>query len=123
MKKRPVNLDLATLSYPPMAIASILHRISGILLFLLLPFMLYLLDLSLRDTSTFTDLRLWLANPYCKILVWVFASSALYHSLAGIRHMLMDIGLGESLAAGRRSSIAVLLLGVIGTLGLGVWIW
>lgn len=123
MKKRPVNLDLATLSFPPMAIASILHRISGVLLFLLLPFMLYLLDLSLRDPTTFTDLHLYMVNPYCKLCIWMFSSAALYHALAGIRHLFMDAGFGESLIAGRRSSVLLLIVATAAIFALGIWIW
>lgn len=122
-QKRPVNLDLTTMVFPPMAIASILHRISGIMLFLCLPAVLYWLDLSLRDVTTFTDLQLALANPYAKTVLWVFAASAWYHLLAGIRHMLMDVGIGESLHVGRVTAMWVIGLGVVGALMLGVWIW
>lgn len=122
-KKRPVNLDLTTLVFPPMAIASILHRISGVVLFLLFPYMLYLLDLSLRDVSGFTETQILFANPYHKILLWAFLSSAWYHVIAGVRHMVMDCGFLESLEEGRLTAIVVILLGVVGILGLGVWIW
>lgn len=122
-KKRPINLDLTTMAFPPMAIVSILHRISGVMLFLLLPLMLYWLNVSLHDVGTFTDLQLWLANPYCKILLWMFLSAAWFHSIAGIRHMVMDLGIGESLNAGRLSAFAVLGVGVFGALILGIWLW
>jgi succinate dehydrogenase / fumarate reductase, cytochrome b subunit len=121
--KRPVNLDLTTLVFPPMAIVSILHRISGVVLFLLLPVMLYWLSLSLRGVTSFTDLQLGWANPYWKLALWMMMASAWFHVLAGIRHMVMDLGIGESISAGRLSAIVVIVLGMLSGLGLGIWVW
>lgn len=122
-QKRPVNLDLATMKYPAMAIASILHRISGLVLFLLLPFMLYCLALSLRNIESFAHLQTLIANPYCKILLWAFSAALIYHLLAGIRHLLMDMGFGEHLERARHTAIAVIILAIILTIFLGIWIW
>ncbi|MDP3558889.1 MAG: succinate dehydrogenase, cytochrome b556 subunit [Legionellaceae bacterium] len=122
-KKRPVNLALTTLAFPPMAIASILHRIAGVVIFLGLPFVLYLLDLSLRDQASFSDVALLLVNPYVKGGVWIFSSAFIYHMLAGIRHMLMDLGLGESLYHARMTALAVIILGTVSVACLGIWIW
>ena len=121
--QRPINLDLTSFSYPPMAIVSILHRISGILLFLGVPVMLYFLNLSLSSMSAFEQLMVMLHHPFWKLVDWFFLSALLYHLLAGIRHMVMDYGWGESLAASRFSAVALLGLVVIGVLSLGVWIW
>ncbi len=121
--KRPVNLDLRSLKYPPMAIASILHRISGLVMFLLLPIMLCYLGTSLHSQESFDELQGHLASPWSKLMLLGFGAAWVYHVLAGIRHMLMDIGIGESLAAGRRSAIAVIGLAVVLTLFLGMWIW
>lgn len=123
-KNKPVNLDLSSLSYPPMAIASILHRISGIMLFLLLPFMLYLLAQSLESPKTFTQLQLNIAgNIGYKWAIWVFMASLTYHLLAGIRHMIMDLGWGESLSAGRKSALLVILLSIVLAVFEGIWLW
>ena len=121
--KRPVNLDLASLKYPPMAIVSILHRISGLILFLLLPMMLYFLGLSLHSTESFDQLQTVLAGPYIKLLMWVFSAALIYHLLAGIRHLIMDMGAGEQLVAAKRSAVSVIALAIILTVFLGVWIW
>jgi succinate dehydrogenase / fumarate reductase cytochrome b subunit len=56
-------------------------------------------------------------------MLWGFGSAWMYHVLAGIRHMLMDLGYGESLPAGRYSAIAVMVLAGIAIIFLGVWIW
>jgi succinate dehydrogenase / fumarate reductase, cytochrome b subunit len=122
-KKRPINLDLSTFKYPPMAIASILHRISGLVLFLLLPLMLYFLHRSLGGAEAFANLQLTLASPYSKVLLWAFASALIYHLLAGIRHLLMDMDIGEHLEQARRSAVLVIALSVILIILLGVWIW
>lgn len=122
-QKRPVNLDLRSLKYPPMAIASILHRLSGLALFLLMPVMLYFLSLSLHSPQSFGQLQMTLERPGNKLLLWAFATALVYHLLAGIRHMLMDIGLGEELPAGRQSAVAVIALAIILAIVLGIWIW
>jgi len=121
--KRPVNLDLSTLSYPPMAIVSILHRISGVLLFVLMPFVLYVLSLSLRSADSFEQLHASSRCLYVQLALWLFGAALIYHLLAGIRHLLADIGFGESLHASRRSAQAVMLLtlGLIILLGMLIW--
>lgn len=122
-KKRPVNLDLGTLKFPAMAIASILHRISGMVLFLLLPLLLYFLYLSLDNEESYTNLQGILQSPYNKFLLWVFIAALIYHLLAGIRHLLMDVGIGEHLEEGRRSAIFVIGCSVVLTILAGIWIW
>ncbi|MFA6302408.1 MAG: succinate dehydrogenase, cytochrome b556 subunit [Legionella sp.] len=122
-KKRPVNLDLATLKFPPMAIASILHRISGILLFLLTPVLLFLVGKSLHSEESFMQTKALIASPIYKLILWAFAAAFFYHVIAGIRHVIMDIGFGEHLGTARRTAILVIALAVIATLFLGIWIW
>ena len=122
-KKRPVNLDLASLKFPSMAIASIFHRISGIVLFLLLPFIMYFLSQSLQSEQTFAQLTNDLTHPFYKLILWAFSTALIYHILAGIRHILMDMGFGESLCAARRTAFLVIALAVIATIFLGMWIW
>jgi succinate dehydrogenase / fumarate reductase cytochrome b subunit len=121
--KRPINLDLASLKFPPMAIASILHRISGLVLFLLLPIILYFLKLSLHSVESFAHLQVVMASNYSKLVLWAFSSALVYHIVAGFRHMFMDLGFGEHLNSARISSIAIIVLGSILTIILGVWIW
>ncbi len=121
--KRPVNLDLGTLKFPPMAIASILHRISGLVLFILLPIMMCFLSSSLKSQETFDHLQVVLTSPYCKIVLWGFSAAMTYHVIAGIRHIFMDLGMGEELVSARRSAIMLIALGIIFALCLGVWIW
>jgi succinate dehydrogenase / fumarate reductase cytochrome b subunit len=118
--KRPVNLDLTRLSFPPMAIASILHRISGVLLFIGLPFMLYCLSLSLQSSVTFDHLQGLLQSHTYMALLWILGAALIYHALAGVRHLLMDMGVGEQLQTGRWSAYFVMLLSLILTVLLGI---
>jgi succinate dehydrogenase / fumarate reductase cytochrome b subunit len=101
---RPVFLNLARIRFPVGAIASIGHRISGVLLVLTLPFAVWALDRSLNADSfsfeTGVSGRLGAA-----FLAW----AAAHHLFAGIRHLLTDIGIGSSLTAARRSAWAALL--------------
>jgi len=122
-QKRPVNLDLTTMKFPAMAIASILHRLSGIALFLLMPFVLCVFSLSLKDEVSFFKAQQYLANPYAKLLFWLFAASLIYHLLAGIRHLIMDLGFGEEVKTSRLTAILVIGLSVILAIFLGIWIW
>lgn len=122
-KKRPVNLDLGSMKFPPMAIASVLHRVSGVVLFVLLPIMIFLLGQSLQSEEMFNQIKIKLSEPYYKFILWAFSTALIYHILAGIRHMIMDLGFGEDLCTGRRTSILVIVLAVIATIFLGIWIW
>ena len=122
--KRPVNLDLGSLKYPPMAIASILHRVSGLILFLLLPIMLYLLHYSLASAEAFECMHnLLISNGLCKLIFWAFSTAWTYHVLAGTRHLLMDIGVGETVSAGKLSAYFVIGLAILSATVLGVCIW
>lgn len=121
---RPINLNLTTMKFPIMAISSILHRISGILLFILFPLMLYFFDMSLKNAGTFSDVTMWVKECLlCKLACWAFISAVAYHLLAGVRHMVMDLGYGESVQVGRQTATAVILLAIISSLFLGIWLW
>ncbi len=106
-----------------MAIASILHRVSGLALFLLFPIILYYLDLSLGSANSFINVRHILSGITAKLILWAFGAALIYHLLAGIRHLMMDAGYGEHLSAGRQSAIAVIVASIILTLLLGFWLW
>ena len=93
---RPVNLDLTTVKFPLPAITSIFHRISGVALFFSIGVVLYLLQLSLESEAGFERVtELFRATPV-KLMVWLILTGLLYHLIAGIKHLLMDWGLGES---------------------------
>lgn len=123
IKQRFVNFDLLTIQYPFTAIISILHRLSGIIVFLFIPFLLWLLDEALTSAVGFNYIKSVLVNPIAKIVIWAFLVALGYHLLAGIRHLLMDIGLAESLRNARISGTIVLVISILWALIVGIWLW
>ncbi len=111
------------MKFPPMAIISILHRISGLGIFLLLPVMIYFLNQALYSPESFNALTVKLAQPLNKLILWAFTAAWIFHLIAGIRHLLMDAGWGEHLESGRQSAIIAIALSVIFTILAGIWIW
>jgi succinate dehydrogenase / fumarate reductase cytochrome b subunit len=100
--------QLATYRLPLAGKVSILHRISGLLLFVALPFLLYLLDQSLTSEISFDSFKGFLANPLVKIVVLVLSWSFLFHFCAGIRFLLLDTHRAVSNEGGKQTSIVVL---------------
>ena len=122
--KRPVNLDLSTIKFPLTAIASITHRVTGVAIFLALPILLWMLDRSLASPESFADLKeLMMTSLLVKLVVWGILSVLLYHLVAGIRHLIMDTGVGESLEGGRRGAKLAFIISAVLILLVGVWIW
>jgi len=121
--QRPVNLDLRTIKLPITAITSILHRISGIILFIGLAFMLYALSKSLGSEEGFADMKSTLTSPLAKFIAWGLLSALLYHLVAGVRHLIMDSGVGETLEGGKLGSKIVIAISVVLIVLAGVWIW
>ena len=123
---RPRNIgltDLMAIKLPITSYSSILHRISGVLLFLLIPVMLSLLDRSLDSPESFAALQADLGSGFSKFILWVILSAFLYHIVAGVRHLIMDMGYGETLEGGQRGAWAVLVISAVLILLGGVWIW
>lgn len=120
---RPVFLNLTQIRLPVTAIASILHRITGVVLLLSLPFWLWALQATLGTAESFQQLQTCLQSVLGKLVVWGGLSALFYHLFAGIRHIIMDMGLAESLCAARASAKAVIVLAVIASALMGVWIW
>lgn len=122
-RRRPVYLNLFQIRLPVGGVLSILHRITGFLLVLLLPLGLYILDRSLRDPQAFAQISAAFARPVGRIALLIMVWLLVQHFLSGIRHLLMDIGIGESHAAARRSAwLAFIISGVI-VLLTGVCLW
>ena len=125
MDKQPrrllVFLNLAQIRFPIGAIASIAHRVSGVLLFIALPVLAALLDASLRSEAGFASVRGLLSSPLALVVSGVLAWALVHHVLAGIRHLLMDVGIGGELERARASACLVLLAAPALALLLLVW--
>jgi len=101
---RPVFLNLLRIRQPVMAVVSIFHRISGVLMILSLPGLVYLLNLSLADQAGFTQVAGLLTSPALKILAVLFCWALAHHILAGIRFILLDFDLGIERDAARKTA-------------------
>lgn len=122
-KIRPKHLALWQIRLPLPGIVSILHRISGILLFLAIPFLLYLLQGSLASEKAFEQYRVVMAHPVVKCALLLMVWACFHHACAGIRFLLLDIHLGLPLNTARITAKIVMLVSGLCTLIVGVMIW
>ncbi|MGE5320214.1 MAG: succinate dehydrogenase, cytochrome b556 subunit [Hyphomicrobiaceae bacterium] len=117
---RPVYLDLLRIHLPLAGWVSILHRVSGVLLFVAVPLGVWALSVSLASEDGFRRVADWAADPLAKLFlllgVWAFT----HHFFAGLRHLALDINWGLSLERARQSSLAVMLAAGLVTL-LAAW--
>ena len=118
--------DLPTYRLPPAGWVSILHRVSGALMFLLLPFIIWMFDMSVSSEISFTKFKLafnlglgfvpgWFMKLVALALIWAY----LHHLIAGIRHLYMDVQHAVSKEFGRSSALTTLGLSIALTLVLG----
>jgi len=110
-------------SLPLPGITSLLHRISGVLLFAGVAVLLYMLQSSLVSQEGFDGVKECLQAPIAKLVVWVIVSGLLYHFVAGIKHLLMDAGIGESLEGAKAGATITLVLSAVSIALAGFWIW
>ena len=106
-----------------MAIVSGMHRISGAVLFLFLPLLLWLWQESLSSQQSFDQFKSVVSYPLMKIVLLGLVWGYLHHLCAGIRHLALDLHLGIELAPARASSIAVLVASIAATAALGIALW
>ncbi len=122
-KERPRYLALYQIKLPLPGIVSILHRISGLLLFIALPLLLLVLQYSLSSIETHTRLLDVLAQPLPRLMMLVLLWAFLHHFCAGIRYLLIDLHIASDLAGARYSSKVVLTASLLLTVVLGAKLW
>lgn len=120
---RPKNLDFSTFHLPLPAITSFLHRVSGLFIFAGVAVLLWLLNESLASEQGFNNVATWMDNLIVKLLVWAVVSGLLYHFIAGIKHLIMDFGIGETLEGAQLGAKLVIVLSAIAIVLTGVWLW
>lgn len=123
VKKRPKYLNLLEIKLPLPGWVSILHRISGAGLFLMLPLLIWLLGLSLGSADTYATFTSIVAHPVVKLLLLGLLWAYLHHFCMGIRILLLDMHIGIEKAQAFKSSIVVLVVSLAMTLLLGVKLW
>lgn len=121
--ERPVNLDLTKFSFPIMAITSITHRITGVLLFVAIAYLLWLLDGALASSEGFAAVSGTLAETGPRLVLLGVIAMLWFHILAGLKHLVMDFHHWDTLEAGRRASQGVIALTLAGVALAGVWLW
>lgn len=123
-KQRPVNLELQTIQFPVTAIASILHRVSGVITFVAVGILLWLLGTSLSSEEGFLCAAEIMDSFIVKFIVWGILVALAYHIVGGIRHLLMDFGyIEEDFAAGKRSANISFIITVVLSILAGVLVW
>lgn len=117
---RPIYLDLHRIRQPIPAVVSFLHRLSGAFLFLLIPFLLSVFEASLASQAEFASV---LSSLWVKVMLFGVLAAFFYHLFAGLRFLLLDMGLGVALTSARRAAWLVIGASIVSSAVLGVWLW
>jgi succinate dehydrogenase / fumarate reductase cytochrome b subunit len=122
-KQRPVNLDLSTIKMHPAANASILHRISGVIMVFAIGILLLTLSTSLSSAEGFANIQGYFDGFFFTFIIFGCLSALTYHLLAGVRHLCMDLGYFEELDTGNASAKAIIAIWLVVSVIIGVWLW
>jgi succinate dehydrogenase cytochrome b subunit len=122
-EKRPVNLDFRTIQLPITSYVSILHRVSGVVLFASIAVFLWILDASLSSEESFNTVKECIGGTLCQLIIWASLAALAYHMVAGTRHLIMDFGFGETLEGGRLGAMIALVVAALLIILAGVWVW
>lgn len=126
MSSQPRNIavtDLMRYKFPVTAIGSILHRVSGVLLFLFIPLVILALHVSLASAYGFNTMRSLLTHSWIGVLSFIFTAALIYHLIAGIKHLLMDLGLFEGKVSGKIATWTVIMISLVLIIGLALRMW
>ena len=119
-KQRPVNLQLNTISFPPAAIVSILHRVTGVAMFFAMIFVIWAWAVSVHSIDGFEQVKDVMDGAIGKFIAIGTISALIYHILGGIRHVIMDMGHLEELESGNTSAKIIIGLWILLTFVVGV---
>jgi len=122
-QKRPKFLNLLRIHLPVTGVNSFAHRVSGALLFLSVPLLIYSFSLSVRDAASFEQLLALFVTPLFKVISTLLAWAAGHHLLAGIRFLLTELDIGTSLTSAKKASWFINIAGVVVFLYVGYCIW
>lgn len=122
--ERPTNLDIGSIKLPITAYVSILHRVSGVITFFSLAILLWLLDQSLTSELGFESVKSLFNHPLLKFIVWGCLAALAYHLVLGLRHLVMDMGVGEeSFSSGRISAWIAATVAVVAMAMIAGWVF
>jgi succinate dehydrogenase / fumarate reductase cytochrome b subunit len=122
---RPINLSLSPTKFrfPLAALASITHRITGVLLFVGIAFLLYLLDQSLTSAQGLDASRALLTQPLPKLLLIAIVATLIYHFVAGIKHLFLDFDIGDTIEGGKLAAQLTIGISIVLIALAGAWLW
>ena len=100
-----------------------MHRASGVFLFAGIALLIYMLDESLTSQESFVALKESLASPGAKFAVWFVMAGMIYHTVAGVKHLIMDFGFGETMEGGVLGARLTIASSIVLSIFAGVWIW
>jgi len=115
--------QLASYRLPPAGLLSILHRVSGMLLFLMLPVLLWMFDLSLKTESTYARLHTVLGGVLVKLVLLALIWAILHHLFAGIRYLALDLHMGIAKEPSTRSALGVFAVSLALALIAALWLF
>jgi len=122
-QQRPINLDLTKFSFPLPALTSITHRVAGVILFVGIIFLLCTLSGSLESAEGFAAAKQSMTTGFGSFITWGLLSALAFHFVAGIKHLFMDFGIGETKESGKVAAIITIILSVVLIALAGVWVW
>lgn len=122
-KERPVNLELSTIQLPAAAKASIMHRVSGVVMLIALAFLIWAFATSLSGPEGFAHVESLMTSFVAKFIGWGILTALGFHLIIGVRHWIMDLGHWEELEAGRTSANVFIVLSIVWAVLVGVWLW
>ncbi|QYJ87571.1 succinate dehydrogenase cytochrome b556 subunit [Shewanella mesophila] len=122
-KQRPVHLDLQTIRFPATAIASILHRVSGVIMLFAVGILIWLLSESLASAESFAGIQSLFDNFFVKFVFWGILTALGYHLVVGVRHLIMDTGRWEELDSGNASAKVAFVIAATLSIIAGIWVW
>ena len=119
-ERRPVYLNLFKIRLPTTGIVSFAHRVSGFLLFLAIPFSVYLLDLSVGSQGGFDESVQLLQHPFLQLAMLILVWALAHHFLAGIRYLLLDFDIAVEKAS---SNVSAWLVLAVEAAVVAVFVW
>ncbi len=123
-KARPKYYDLNVANLPVAGFMSILHRVSGMVMFLfLIPLLLIILQQTLQSEAGYDKWKTVFAHPLAKLALLGFTWAYLHHFFAGIRYLLLDVHIGIQKVPAQQSAKLVLVLAIVGTVIVGWLVW
>lgn len=125
-ESRPTNvgiLNLLIFKWPLPSLISITHRIAGVALFAGMAIILYGLDVSLSSEEGFKSIVMMMTSPFGKFVTWALLAALAYHFVAGVKHLLMDLGVGETLEGAVFAARVVILLSAVIIFLAGIWVF